>query len=58
MEGHYCYLILGYTSATVWRKWQKLRKIYDTTAGKWDNIFTHYLPHNNHGCRHLTVTTL
>jgi hypothetical protein len=59
MEGRYYCLRFGDTSASVSREWQKLRKIYDTTAGKWDNTLTHYLPpHNNHGCRYLKVTTL
>jgi hypothetical protein len=57
MEGHYYCLRFGDTSASVSREWQKLQKFYDTTTGIWENILTHYLPHNNHSCRYLTVTT-
>jgi hypothetical protein len=34
MEGHYYCLRFGNNSASVSREWQKLRKIYDTAAGK------------------------
>jgi hypothetical protein len=44
MEGHSYCLLFGDTSASVSRERQKLRKIYETTAGKLGQYFNPLYP--------------